>query len=518
MRQLSGRMGSLTPERLVVILGGAEDGRLDEWADLCDRMVEVDAAVRSSYETRLAAVAGARCYIEPGTPTGDPKRDALIEEGRVFAERAIFGITGLEVSVQESLDGIGKGVAAHEIEWEVVNDEVLPIALHWVHARRFKWRREDWKLVLMDPGTGEYPVQGIELQPDGWIVHAPKTVAGYPTRVGALRAVAWPYLHRRWAMQFWMTGSESFAYPFLWATVPRGADKDVRSEALDGLETMTTERRGVADEGTTFNLLETTVKDGGVWREMFDTNGKEIAKALLGMTDLSDPGRVGAYAAVEVRRGTTVDARIAMDERALSTSWTQQLIEPLMRMNAGKWNGIVPPTPRIRWAIATAVKEIPPHLLPYFDDDEVRATAGAGARPKAAPRITAEDIGALDSMLKMLTSGKYAPEATRMLLSKAFPQFTSEELALVLPGESVEASPAAPEMPASSLPEPGSMWTDTEDGHRVKVNTVEDGFVRFVDLDSENPGRQWEYAIKTWRERFTPAPAEAVEPVAEVVE
>jgi hypothetical protein len=161
----------------------------------------------------------------------------------------------------------------------------------------------------------------------------------------------------------------------------------------------------------------------------------------------------------------------------------------------------------MRWAIATAVKEIPQHLLPYFDDDEVRATAGAGARPAAAPRITAQDIGALDAMLKMLTGGKYAPSAAAMLLGKAFPQFTPAELSLVLPAEPIVET-ADPAADAPTTVEPGSIWIDTKDGHRSQVVTVADGDVRFLDLDSDTPDRQWAYRLTTWLERFQPAPAE----------
>lgn len=456
MRRLSGRLSALGPERLASILDRAEDGYMDEWADLCDRMVEVDADARASYETRLAAIAGARMFFEPGTPTGDAERDRHSASAVAFVERAINGIVGLEVAVQESLDGIGKGLAAHEIEWVWDGHAVVPKALAWVHARRFRWDRDTWELRLVDNGERAL-AQGEPLQKDGWIIHTPKTVAGYPTRIGVMRAVAWPYLFRRWAMQFWVTGAESYAWPFLWAEVPRGATSDVRAEALAGLETMSVERRGVAEAGTAFRILETTVKDGGTWDSLFRALGGEIKKAILGMTDLNEPSRIGAYAAVEIRRGTTVDARIAMDERALSTSWTQQMIEPLLRFNTHLFGGVVPPISRIRWAVAAQRKEIPAHLLPFATEDEIRASIDLDPRKVEADTTPAADVAAtalngaqvtsLQGLLAAIAEGTLAADAARIAIKNAFPTITQQDAdAMVLAQSSLShsAPPAAP--------------------------------------------------------------------------
>jgi phage gp29-like protein len=440
------------PERLAAILDRAENGFMDEWATLCDRMVEVDADARSSYETRLAAIAGARHYFEAGSPTGDAARDARSADAVAFVERAINSIVGLEVAVQESLDGIGKGLGAHEIGWVVDNGVVVPERLHWVHARRFRYDPDTWELRLVDNGE-TVSAMGEPLQPDGWLVHQPKTVAGYPTRIGVLRACAWPYLFRRWALQFWVQGAESYAWPFMYAEIPRQATAEVRAEALAGLETMTQERRGVIEVGGAFKLLETTVKDGGTWDGLFRSLGGEIKKAILGMTDLNEPGRIGAYAAVEVRRGTTVDARIAMDERALSTTWTQQLIEPLVRFNAHLFGGVIPPIPRIRWSVSASRKEIPAHLLDVCDENEKRASIDLDPRPKRIEATVPAD--GVDSLMTILTSvgaGTISPIAAIVALRNVFPSMTADD-ALALIDAQAALKPAAPApAPTSVLP------------------------------------------------------------------
>lgn len=456
MRRLSGRLASIGPERITAILERQEDGYLDEISDLSDRMMEVDPAIRASFETRTAAIAGARRYVEPGAATGDPRRDKWAEAGAAFFERVLASIPGIEVNTQESLDGIWKGVAAHEIDWHWDGAAFTPERLSWTHSRRFRWWKEDWSLRLCDLGGDLVDMSGVPLEPDGWLVHAPKTIAAYPTRTGVARTVAWFYLFKRWAMQYWVQGAESYAWPFLWAQVPRGATQEVRDDALEGLETMSQERRGLAEGDTTFRLLETTVKDGGTWKELYDTCGREIAKAILGMTDLTDPTKIGAYAAVEVRRGVTVDARIAMDEKALSTTWSQQLGGALMRLNTHLFDGVVPPTPRVRWAVSNQIKAIPPELLKYFDDDEVRASVGADARKPREPGqgapLSADDVTALTAILASVSSKALAPAAAATTIAKSFPAtFTASE-ARAMVDEQLSMGAAAPALPALPAP------------------------------------------------------------------
>lgn len=70
---------------------------------------------------------------------------------------------------------------------------------------------------------------------------------------------------------------------------------------------------------------------------------------------------------------------------------------------------------------------------------------------------------------------------------------------------------AREEITASIDPEIGSIWTDTEDGHRLEITAVSDDRVYFLDLDSPNPERQWRWRLASFlercREQTTPAPA-----------
>jgi hypothetical protein len=75
----------------------------------------------------------------------------------------------------------------------------------------------------------------------------------------------------------------------------------------------------------------------------------------------------------------------------------------------------------------------------------------------------------------------------------------------------------AEEVIGSITPDTGSMWIDTEDGHRIEVTGVSGGRVYFLDLDGINPARQYSWALRSFLERCrqsAPAPAGVQSPDA----
>lgn len=53
----------------------------------------------------------------------------------------------------------------------------------------------------------------------------------------------------------------------------------------------------------------------------------------------------------------------------------------------------------------------------------------------------------------------------------------------------------------------GSIWIDTADGHRLEVTATTMTMVYFLDLDSEQPGRQHAWTRRSFTERSRPSPA-----------
>lgn len=472
------RFAQLAPETLARIQTDLENGKLVDWADLCDRMLQRDADILATYESRLSVISGADVVVEPGVPTGDPARDALAADAALWVDS---WLRSMPVSryAHESLDAIGRGLAVHEIEWRATDAGLVPGSLQWLHLRRFCYGN-DWRPRICDLG-GDMPYSsaGYELEPDRFVCHEPRAIPGYPTG-GVMRPVMWLFLIKSWALQFWTAGAESFAWPVRVATAPRGADASVRAEIRNFLEDLSQDHAGVIDEGVTLQLLETTVKDGKVWQTLIEECNRGIAKSLLGMTDLAEPTRVGAYAAVETRKGATVDARVLKDERALAMTWERDLIEPALRLNVDRWDGVLPPCPRLRWSIAAKRSALDAISVRAMTVDEVRASQGrpelggpvgallwrdfdAGATgEETATTASAEAMNGaqLDGIQKILASvyaGLMPSSAARALILAGFPEVAptlidqmladAPKVAPVLP-----ESPAAPSAPVTETP------------------------------------------------------------------
>lgn len=79
------------------------------------------------------------------------------------------------------------------------------------------------------------------------------------------------------------------------------------------------------------------------------------------------------------------------------------------------------------------------------------------------------------------------------------------------PAEAIDLTPVPEglaEQPVESATaiEPGSIWIDTEDGHRLEVASVGDGRVYYTDKNSDTPERQWKWSVGYFLERCRLAP------------
>ena len=377
-RSRSAELGVLGPETLSSILREVSRGEIKRWAHLCDRMVQLDGEIRADYVTRLAAVGAARWEMEAGPPTGDAAADAYAPQAAQFCEDQMRGLDDLPVYAMELLDAVGVGISVSEIDYRWKNGFFGIAGMRNVHQSRLCFG-PDWSPRLVDFGhkrvLGGEPLASY---PGKFVVHQPREIATHASMTGVLRACAWPYLFKRWATQFWVQGAERFAWPNVLGTVPRNTPEAAREQLRSRLESWTSEHVAVLDEGTVAQMIESTVKDAGTWRDLITFLNSEFGKAILGSVDQSAPTEVGAWKAVESRKATTVDSRQALDETQLASTWRRDVLAPLVTYNAHLFGGHVPPVPRMRWIISEDRREIPPHILGQgiVTRDEIRKSLG----------------------------------------------------------------------------------------------------------------------------------------------
>lgn len=378
-REASSRVRQVTsiePAQLISILAKAQRGDTREFADLADRIHAFDGHIQGNYGTRLAQVSASPWTVTPGK-SRDQKRQAQAEAGARFVRETLEDLDFFDQALLDLSDGIGMGWSASEIEWDTVDGADIPIDIQWLHARRFTFD-DAWDLRITDDGE-TFDTVGRSLADDfpagKFLVHMPRLRPGYPGVTGIFRSLAWIYLFRRWTTQFWVRGVEKFAWPTLVGKVRRGAGSEIREEMKAALRDAAADHYLVTEVEQEVGMLETLVKDAGSFAALDEALKAEASKVILGSTDQSEPSKVGAWKAVQSRKGTTVDSRAAVDARQLAATIRAQLIAPMLEFNAHLFGGVVPPTCGFSFAVSGVTTPISQAAIAarVVTNDELRA-------------------------------------------------------------------------------------------------------------------------------------------------
>lgn len=102
-----------------------------------------------------------------------------------------------------------------------------------------------------------------------------------------------------------------------------------------------------------------------------------------------------------------------------------------------------------------------------------------------------------------ITSQVMTPEEAARVRFLGEDPATSLDWASRQPPEANALAEAASVRAEIEVPE-GSIWIDTADGHRLEVTATTQTMVYFLDLDSEQPGRQHAWVRRTFTERARP--------------
>lgn len=443
-------LASIQPDTLVSVVTRAERGDTRDQCTLLDRLLFFDGHIRANYETRLAMVGGSPWSIRPGSG----KDRILDEEAAAYVQEVLRNLDVFEQAQLDLLHAVGVGFSLVEIDWDHVDGTDRPVDLRWLHGRRLEWK-DGWQPYLLDGGDSAINGKPLSDWPDKFILHTPRAIGAYPGTAGCLRACVWPYLFRRWAMQFWVRGVEKYAWPTMVGKVVRGATQAARDELGTALRNAASDHYLVTEVDQAVELLETTAKDGGSFADLDEALKAEISKAILGSTDQTEPVKVGAWKAVESRKGTTVDSRVALDSEQIGRTLRAQLFEPMIRY-AGYAGAAVPELDRELSGTRVPVAEV---------ERWIELARGAGLQPTAeSVREMAERSGL---RLETIPKGESAPRrldlaptdlakvvlASEARASQGLPPFGDER------DESTVAALGEPAIAPAQPPEPASPST-----------------------------------------------------------
>lgn len=463
----------MDPRKLGQILRAAEGGDEIAYFELAEEIEEKDLHILSILGTRKRAVCA--LPIEVDAAGDSPEEQADADLVRDWLDTGV-----LELALFDILDAIGKGRSACEIIWKTTAQLWTPARIKWRDPRHFEYDRttgEDLRLRTNE-GTKRLPAAKF-------VVHEHKAKSGLPIRGGLMRALAWGYLFKNYAIKDWVIFLEGYGHPLRlgkYGPNETEANKRILANALTQL--------GADAWGTipeTMNVEFIDRKAGtapnDLWRSKAEFWDLQFSKAVLGQTNTTD-AQAGGLGSGQANvhndvRGDIMDA----DAKLVSATINRDIVVPMIMLN----RGVRPTYPRIRIGRpdeidakvdienaqklaamgvkigGTQMRERAGLPAPEQDEqplmvegqamptdgageDQLGPTGATGVNPGAQVQQLALNGAQIKSLLEIVQAveaGGMSEDAARAVIKASFPALTDDEVgALVAGAGKAKATPS----------------------------------------------------------------------------
>lgn len=316
----------LTPGRLAAIFRAADQGDIREQMELYEEMEEKDAHLAAILQTRKVAVQGLTWKITPAAETAEDRRVA--DFVREVIERLDF-----DQIIMNILDALGKGFSVNEIIWGVRDNRVVVEEVEWIDPKRVSFLHGE-EPELIEPNGQKL------LTPPPWklIWHRCILRSGSVLRAGLLRAVAWVYLFKNYALKDWNVFNEVFGMPLRLGKFDAAATPEDRETLRRAIQSLGSDAAAIISKNTEIEFVEAPGRGGGQenpFMAMAEFCNREMSKAILGQTLTTDVYRAtGTYSAARVHQAVRQDI-VQSDADSLAATLQGQLLRPLVGFNFG---------------------------------------------------------------------------------------------------------------------------------------------------------------------------------------
>lgn len=379
------RFNGITPERVAAVERRAEQGQVEDLADLYAYAMR-DPRVREAVETRLLAVAGAELQIDPPLTGGEGFNDGVAQAIH-DAFRLSFDFAG---SLTHLLHAENVGWASMEHRW-VRRSGMWISSPAPIESRDVRFV-DRWRVQFRtyeDGRIGTWSVLADE-HPNRFICHVPQKF-DRPTVSGDLLSVLWTWVYSRWAEIYRQQAMEKHGAPFVLGKVPEGAPDRVINEMYEELESFSHRRYAVVSEQSAIEFVEPTQKVGETFKEAIKDYSTDIATVLLG-ADLTfeAAGTAGGRALGESLFATKVLPRLHAQAKRLAATLERDWVRPFLATNAHLFGNAIPPTPQLRFRL---VNELPDGITPQDIHAGLHVTRNEYRAAKRLPPVLHADGG-----------------------------------------------------------------------------------------------------------------------------
>jgi phage gp29-like protein len=329
--------GGLSPADVSRILQRADQGQPATLIDLYNESRQKDGHLQGICYTRDIAVSLCGLdFVELDDDVAKRKDKKAIKLcRRTRDEFKSFGklvehLTGAYVS----------GHATAAIRWEKTKDGwLLPKEAELLSSRDFIFSQKTGQLRYQ---RNPYDLEGVDLLAEnpGRIVQVQRRITGdVQVREGLIRCLVWAALFRNWSLKDWIALGEIGWKPWRLATYKKGASQKDIDELCDMLERLGATGVAAIPETTELKVewpkgMAPGTGGSSTHRELLDTMGREMSKAVLGQTTSAEPGPNGSRASDQVRDKVRSDIR-EQDAVATAAGLLEQLFSLVVSVNLG---------------------------------------------------------------------------------------------------------------------------------------------------------------------------------------
>lgn len=317
----------LTPAKIARILAEAEQGDFAAQIDLADDVEEKSGHIGAELSKRRRALLTLEWDIHPprNADAAEKKQAAAVKE-------MLQDVPNLEDVILDMADGVMKGYACLEIEWQMLGKEWLPKKIEHRPQRWFVADRATRsELRLRAPGA----LDGEALQPFGWVVHHHKAKPGYLSRAGLLRQLVWPFIFAAYGVRDFAEMLEIYGIPMRLGKYQPGASDDEKATLLAAVTNIGHVAAGIIPEGMAIEFQKAAEGGQAPFVAMLDWAERTESKVILGQTTSSEAKATGLGSGVADAHADVRHDLLVSDARQVGATLSRDLVYPLIALNLG---------------------------------------------------------------------------------------------------------------------------------------------------------------------------------------
>lgn len=242
---------TIPPSRLASAFAAADEGYITDQATLFNLVEEQDAHVFSELAKRRRSVTGLGWQLEPPDDANQSEIDRTDELGDILRQIPRFEDMQYDLS-----DAIGKGISAHEIDWQT-GSTWYPKGFIWVPQTEFQVDRKSGALQYVKNGMPE------ALREWGWVIHEHRAKSGYIEQAALFRVLAWTYAYKAYNQRDMQRFLEMYGLPLRLGKYPAGIDAKQRDQLLKAVRNIGNDGAGVVPANMSIDFIQ-AMKSGSV--------------------------------------------------------------------------------------------------------------------------------------------------------------------------------------------------------------------------------------------------------------